>query len=141
MTVSKHIRKPYKSRWAASGLGFLSNWARLYTTPTVSEDAIEPAIAALGKPYRSQHPIFAVHAIVDFALLDDKIIIEVDGKSHRSPAAKAADRVRTLKIEKFGWIVVRCTNEEAQSEPEITVQRLLAEAADRRHAKKLLEKL
>jgi very-short-patch-repair endonuclease len=124
----------YNGRWGASGDVFLRHWAGLYTKPTESEAAIEPAIAALGTPYRVQHPIFAVHSIVDFALLKEKIIIEVDGKSHNSAAAKEADRARTLKIEQFGWVVVRCRNEDAQREPEATVQALLIEARARREA-------
>lgn len=126
--------------WAPSGDNYLHNWARLYSNPTVSELALEPEIAKLGVPYRAQHPLFAVHCIADFALLDEKIIIEVDGKSHNSESAKAEDRERTLKIERFGWVVVRCKNEDAQREPAATVQLLLSEARDRRFALKTLEK-
>lgn len=132
------MKKKRSGTWGASGDVFLRHWARLYTTQTASELAIEHAIAALGTPYRAQHPIFASHFIVDFALLDEKIIIEVDGKSHNSEKAKAEDRTRTLVIERFGWVVVRCTNEEAQREPAATVQKLLLEARDRRRALKLL---
>jgi very-short-patch-repair endonuclease len=99
---------------------------------------MEPAIAALGVPYRAQHPIFASHHIVDFALLDERIVIEIDGSSHTGAAAKEKDRARTLAIEKFGWVVVRCTNAEAQRDPGSTLQLLLAEARDRRSALKLL---
>lgn len=132
-------RRRKSGKWNTSGDTFLRHWATLYTKETESEKAIEPHIAALGVPYRAQHPIFAAHFIVDFALLDERIIIEVDGKSHNSAAAKVADRVRTLAIERFGWVVVRCTNEEAQREPAATVERLLMEARDRRNAKALLE--
>lgn len=128
-------KKPYKSRWAhPSGLGFLSNWARLYSNQTVSEGALEPAIAALGRPYRFQHPIFSKHYIVDYALTTDKIIIEVDGKSHNSRAAQADDAVRTGEIEKLGWTLVRCKNEDAQRDPAGTVARCLLDAASRRQA-------
>lgn len=120
------------------GQGFLDNWAKLYATPTKSELAIEPAIAALGIPYRAQHPVFACHAIADFALLGPRILIEVDGRSHNGPAAKAKDRERTARLERQGWVVVRCTNEQAEAEPAATVQRLLLEAADRRNAQLIL---
>lgn len=123
----------FKSRWnTPGGIGFLSNWVRLYTNQTASELALEPAIAALGKRYRAQHPMFGVHAVADFALLDDKIIIEVDGKSHNTPAAKEADAARTAKLEKLGWVVARCKNEEAVSDPAGTVRRCLAQAQKRR---------
>lgn len=129
----KAARKPYKSRWATpGGLNFLANWARLYTMPTKSEQALEPAIAALGRPYRAQHPIFGHSFIVDFALLEDKIIIEVDGKSHNSSEAKELDKLRTAKLENLGWTVVRCRNEDAQRDPKGTVSRCLLEAATKR---------
>lgn len=113
---------------------FLSRWARLYTTPTKSENAIEPAIARLGRRYRAQHPVFACGVVLDFALIDEMIAIEVDGDSHKGKTAQDKDRARTLKLEARGWVVVRCTNEEAQSEPDAVLQRMLLEAADRRKA-------
>lgn len=114
--------------------GFLENWAALYTKPTEAERAIEPAIARLGKPYRAQHPVFSAHSIVDFALLEDRIIIEVDGNSHVGPKAREADRKRTHTLETLGWTVVRCWNSAAIREPDATVQKLLLEAADRKAA-------
>lgn len=134
------MSRPYRRQnWSRPADAFLGHWAHLYTDITQAEYAIEPAIAALGVRYRSQHPIFAYHFIVDFALLDSRIIIEVDGKSHHGPKAQAADRERTLKLERLGWVVVRCTNEEAIAEPHATVQKLLLDAQDRRNALSLLK--
>jgi very-short-patch-repair endonuclease len=117
---------------------FLQRWAKLYTKPTQSEVALEPEIARLGTPYRAQHPVFAAGVVVDFALLEDKIAIEVDGSSHDTKKAQEKDRLRTLKLEKLGWVVVRCRNEDALKEPAATVQRLLMEAKDRRNAQRIL---
>ena len=117
---------------------FLSRWAKLYTKPTKSEQSLEPEIAKLGRCYRAQHPVFAAGVILDFAILDDRIAIEVDGDSHRRKGAAERDRERTLKLERLGWVVVRCTNQEALTEPAATVQRLLLEAKDRRNALKIL---
>lgn len=110
-------------------------WYQLYTHQTDPEKAIEPAIAALGIPYRFQHrlPSPLSNFFPDFAVLDrglDKpgIIIEVDGSSHDSPAAQAADAERTAKMEAEGWVVVRCRNEEAIADPYGTVDRLMFEA-------------
>lgn len=118
---------------------FLNRWAKLYTKPTEAEQALEPAIAALGKPYRAQHPVFAAGCIVDFALLGPKIVIEVDGTSHQSQEAQRKDRERTLKLEALGWVVVRCTNREAKEDPEAAVQALLLRAQDRREALEILK--
>ena len=107
--------------------GFLERWAKLYADQTPAERAIEPHIAKLGVPYRAQHPVFSCGFILDFALLDRKLAIEVDGKSHRGAAAKAADAERTAKLNAYGWTVVRCTNEEALADPAGTVARLMTE--------------
>lgn len=107
----------------------LKYWAMGYSNPTESEAAIEPAIAALGKRYRFQHPFFKLHHMADFALLDDKIIIEVDGASHNTPKQKLKDLKHTLALEAMGWKVLRCTNEEAKRHPTETVARLLAQVS------------
>lgn len=127
--MSPRRARPGKSRWStAGGSRFLEYWAALYQKQTVSEAALEPAIAALGRPYRFQHPVFSHHFFVDYALMEDKIIIEVDGKSHNSAAAKEHDSARTAALEKLGWTVVRCKNEDAQRDPAGTVARCLLDA-------------
>lgn len=107
----------------------LRYWAYGYQNPTDSELAIEPAIAALGKRYRFQHPFFKLHHMADFALLDDKIIIEVDGASHSTNKQKLKDLKYRVALEAMGWRVMRCSNEEAQVRPKETVARLIAQAA------------
>lgn len=96
---------------------FLRNWARLYSSPTKPELRLEVEIAKQGKRYRAQHPFFGIHAIVDFALLDDMVIIEVDGKSHLEPGQRYKDITRSIYLEGKGWKVIRFTNEEALSTP------------------------
>lgn len=104
----------------------LRNWAKLYSQQTPAEAALEPAIASLGVPYRFQHPVWAAGLFPDFALLDQRLVIEVDDKSHRRKTK--ADAERTAKLERLGWRVVRCTNEEALEAPHNTVDRMMAEA-------------
>lgn len=105
----------------------LRNWSKLYSAPTPAEEAIEPAIASLGVPYRFQHPVWALGVFPDFVLLADRVIIEVDDKSHNGKAKKKADAARTEKLERLGWRVVRCTNEETLADPYATVDRMMAE--------------
>ena len=125
--------RAWKGKWASPAwLNLCAKWAQLYTGQTKSESALEPAIAALGRPYRFQHPFFGNHYFVDFALIEDKIIIEVDGKSHSSATAKQADAERTKTLEKQGWTVVRCKNEDAQRDPTGTVARCMLDAGIQR---------
>jgi very-short-patch-repair endonuclease len=106
------------------GNPFLMYWAKNYGG-TEPELAMEPAIAALGTPYRFQHPFWGQHAIADFVLLKHKVILEVDGKEHRTLKGKREDAARTALLNKRGWTVVRCTNEEALEDPYEVVERLI----------------
>lgn len=101
-------------------------WKTLYRG-TLAEHAIEPAIAALGLPYRTQYPFFlwGTKYFPDVLLPTIGVILEVDDESHDEDDKKAADALRTSAFEKLGYIVVRCTNDEALKAPSETVQRLI----------------
>lgn len=105
-------------------------WSKLYKG-TASELALEDAVAALGVPYRTQFPgfLWGIRYFLDFALPTLGVVIEVDDVSHSSEEKRAKDAIRTKDIEaKFGWRVLRCTNEEAKSDPNGAVRRMLSEA-------------
>lgn len=106
----------------------LQRWAKLYSQQTPAEAALEPALASLGVPYRFQHPLWALGVFPDYVLLDQRVVIEVDDASHRRAAKKKADAERTAKLERQGWRVLRCSNEDALSAPYATVDRMMAEA-------------
>lgn len=95
----------------------LGYWYRLYHNMTPSEVALEPAIAALGERYRSQHPFLRHKLFADFALLDRKLIIEVDGASHDAPKQKKKDLEHMMALRSDGWNVVRISNERATVDP------------------------
>jgi very-short-patch-repair endonuclease len=109
-------------------MNFLGKWAKLYSNLTDAEKALEPAIASLGVPYRVQHPLWALSVFPDFVLLNERLVIEVDDDGHKKPAKKRADALRTQKIERLGWRVVRCWNDEALTNPYATVDRLMRDA-------------
>lgn len=97
--------------------GMLGYWYRLYHNMTAAEKALEPAIAALGERYRSQHPFLKHKLFADFALLDRQLIVEVDGASHDAPRQKQKDLVHMLALRSDGWNVVRVSNERAMADP------------------------
>lgn len=107
---------------------FLKWWAGAYSNPTEAEAALEPAVAALGLPYRFQHPIWALRYRLDFALPTLKLAIEVDDPSHTAKAKRAKDKERTKRLLAKGWRVVRCTNKEALTDPRGAVERMLRSA-------------
>lgn len=104
-------------------------WGKLYRG-TPAELAIEPAIAALGVPYRTQFPgyLFGFRYFLDFFLPTLGLVIEIDDDSHRRADKMLADEDRTQDLEARGWRVVRCTNEEALEDPRGAVRRMLSEA-------------
>jgi very-short-patch-repair endonuclease len=103
----------------------LAYWAKLYSNQTPAEKALEPAIAALGVPYRFQHPVWAFGIFPDYVLLDERVVIEVDDPSHSQKRKKVADEERTRKLNAAGWRVVRCSNAEALANPEAALARML----------------
>lgn len=106
----------------------LKRWAKLYSQPTPAERALEPAIASLGVRYRFQDPNWVLGIFPDFTLPDQRLVIEVDDRSHRAPKKAAADAERTERLGRLGWRVVRCTNEEALADPRGTVDALMERA-------------
>jgi len=58
--------------------------------------------------FRRQHPIDKY--IVDFATVEGKLIVEVDGVTHGLPSEIARDAARTELLEAFGYHVVRVSN-------------------------------
>lgn len=61
-----------------------------------------------GLKFRRQRPIEAY--IVDFACMQAKLIIEIDGWSHES--SMQYDQKRTDKLQALGFVVIRFSNQE-----------------------------
>ena len=103
----------------------LARWAKLYNG-TEPELALEPYVAALGIPYRFQHPVWSCGLFPDYAWPTVKLVLEIDGDEHHKPAGLKKDALRTAKLAKHGWTVIRCTNEEALTEPRLVITRVQA---------------
>lgn len=110
-----------------------ARWARLYRQ-TAAERSLEPAVAALGRPYRVQEPLYlglhgpALRYFPDFLIPSLNLVVEVDDPSHKEKATE--DAVRTWWLWKvYGWRVVRVTNEEALTRPALALREALERAA------------
>ncbi len=103
-------------------------WGKLYKG-TPAEKSLEDAVAALGVPYRTQFPgyLYGFRFFPDFLLPTLGLVIEVDDSSHDRAAKIEADAVRTETLGAHGFQVVRCTNEQALTDPHGTVRRMLSE--------------
>ena len=64
----------------------------------------------LGVRFRRQHIIGQY--IADFACLEKMLIIELDGGYHSLPEQQISDEQRTADLQKWGYRVIRFTNEE-----------------------------
>ncbi|QYJ01254.1 endonuclease domain-containing protein [Thalassovita mediterranea] len=60
--------------------------------------------------FRRQHPVGPF--VADFACVERKVIVEVDGATHSTEAEWAYDRKRTELLEAEGWKIVRASNVE-----------------------------
>ncbi|HTN07857.1 leucine--tRNA ligase [Agriterribacter sp.] len=80
--------------------------------PTAAEDALWQHIRnnKLGVKVRRQHAVQGY--IVDFALLEVKLIIEVDGEYHNVEQQKIYDEARTGYLNEFGLNLIRFSNDE-----------------------------
>jgi very-short-patch-repair endonuclease len=76
-----------------------------------------------GYKFRRQLPIGPYFA--DFACMEARLIIELDGESHAG--RQGYDAARTRELEARGWHVVRFTNDEVYGDLERVLQLLLAE--------------
>ena len=72
----------------------------------------------LGAKFRRQHPIGAF--IVDFACLDPRLVIEIDGSQHLEQAAY--DSQRSDYLARQGFMVLRFWANEALSETDAVVE-------------------
>lgn len=81
------------------------------------------ALRAQGFPVRRQFPIGPY--IVDFAIPNAKLIIEVDGSIHSEETVRANDERREDDLRTLGWDVMRLSATEAMS-PDYLLSRVQA---------------
>lgn len=64
------------------------------------------------KPYACKASKAIGMYIADFAFMEQKLIVEVDGKYHLKTAQRIKDTVRTQVLESYGFQVVRFSNDD-----------------------------
>ena len=77
----------------------------------------------LGLKFRRQHPIG--NYIVDFACLERKLVIELDGGQH---LGDKKDKLRDAWLENEGFKVIRFWNDQVLKETEAVVEDILRNA-------------
>jgi len=89
----------------------------------------------LGVKARRQHSIEGY--IVDFAILEIKLVIEIDGQYHNEPEQKQYDEARTAYLKEFELDMLRFTNEEVNNHTNAVIEKI--KAAIKEHIKNLYE--
>ena len=82
-----------------------------------------------GHKFRRQHPLGPFFA--DFACLESKLIVELDGGQHYEEASQAADEQRTVVLEDQGFEVLRFSNRDVLVETDAVLVRILDRLAAR----------
>jgi very-short-patch-repair endonuclease len=77
--------------------------------------------------FRRQHPVGPY--VADFACAPAKLIIELDGGSHITPAQRQYDANRTAYMQSEGWTVLRFWNPQTHDELDAIVSAIVAHAA------------
>jgi very-short-patch-repair endonuclease len=78
---------------------------------------------AHGDKFRRQHPIHPY--IADFACVDAKLIVEIDGKSHDDATQAAYDAERTRNLAASGWRVLRFRDDEVLTDAAAVAARIV----------------
>lgn len=86
--------------------------AEMRANPTDAENILWNALSEqkIGYKIRRQHIVSQY--ILDFAYLDCRLAIELDGGYHNDADQQHDDAVRTRNLESLGWHVLRFTNEQ-----------------------------
>ncbi len=74
----------------------------------------------LGVRFKAQHPIDIF--IADFYCHKHKLVVEVDGKIHKTQ--KEYDEGRTAELERWGLKVIRFSNEEVMNDVEHVIEEI-----------------
>ena len=103
--------------------------AEMRANPTEAENILWNALSEqkLGCKFRRQHIVSQY--ILDFAYLDCRLSIELDGEYHNTEDQQYDDAVRTKNLEALGWHVLRFTNEEVYNNIEIVLSSIKAAIA------------
>ena len=82
-----------------------------------------------GYKFRRQHIIG--NFIADFVCLSQKVIIEVDGLIHQSKENQISDSERTIELNKFGFDVIRFTNDQLIGDIDNVLNRILHKLSEK----------
>lgn len=91
---------------------------------TPEELRLKEALASVGLDPKFQHAV--CKAVVDFAFIDLKIAVELDGGRHvTQKSVVEKDRKRDAELEENGWILLRFMNKEIEDDIDGCIKEVL----------------
>ena len=108
---------------ALHAAGTLKRAHRLRGSPTFPEQALWKALRQTGLHVRRQAPIGRY--VVDFAIHEARLVIEVDGGWHDEPETQLRDVERSAWLETQGYRVLRFRNQQVLDDLGGTVDAIL----------------
>ncbi len=120
------LKNPYKPGGMFEGASHLifANAKHLRKNMTPAETVLWEHLrkGINGFKIRRQHPVGFY--IADFYCHKPKLIIELDGSIHDEPGIKEADNARQKELERWGYTVIRFTNQEIIEEIEEIIKKI-----------------
>ncbi len=86
--------------------------------------ALRHRLPVPGSHFRRQ--VVIGRAIVDFACVAKRLVVEVDGDQHGRNRAAAHDEERSRRLEAAGWRVMRFSNAEVMTEIDVVLDTIFA---------------
>jgi cyclase len=118
------LKNPYKQGGMFEGASHLifANAKHLRKNMTNAETVLWTYLKKdiIGFKIRRQHPIGLY--IADFYCHKPKLMIELDGSIHNEPDIKEADDARQKELERWGYSIIRFTNEVVMTKPEEVIK-------------------
>jgi cyclase len=121
------LRNPYKQGGMFEGASHLifENAKQLRENMTAAEMSLWLHLRGglSGYKFRRQHPIGLY--IADFYCHKVKLIVELDGSIHEKEEVKKNDAIRQADLEKWGYTIIRFSNDEVFKQLELVVMKIL----------------
>lgn len=100
--------------------------AEMRANPTEAENILWNALSEQKRGYKIRRQHIVSQYILDFASLDCRLAIELDGGYHDTEDQQYDDAVRTKNLESLGWRVLRFKNEEVFNDIETVLSQIKA---------------
>ena len=116
--------------WPVTGRPHPLSEAERRLAEALRQDAVLSALFGFNRRVRT---VYQSEPIVDLLWAEGRVVVEVDGDSHRQPDQYAADRHRDFELLVSGYAVLRLSNEEVLTDTARAVAKIRKVVSIRQH--------